>query len=84
MTKDGGGREGGMEIDMMIRKLLHEESQMLASYREKLSNVTEPRLRTFLEEQNAASEKRCRQLEEYLRSLDASNMVTRQINDMFL
>jgi hypothetical protein len=84
MTKDGGGREGGMEIDMMIRKLLHEESGMLASYREKLRNVNEPRLRTFLEEQCAASEKRCRQLEEYLRSLDASNMVTRQINDMFL
>ena len=73
-----------MELDSMIRKLLHEESEMLVSYREKLSKVMEPRLRSFLEEQSAASEKRCRQLEDYLRTLDASNTVTRQINDMFL
>jgi hypothetical protein len=73
-----------MDHDMMIRKLLQEETHMVASYREKLEAVTEPRLRTFLEEQAVAAEKKCRQLEEYLRVFDASNAVTRQINDMFL
>jgi rubrerythrin len=68
----------------LVEEMLAEETRMLGYYRQKASEVTDPHLRPLVLRLVEAKARHCGELEAWRRGLDASEEVTRQINDMFL
>jgi hypothetical protein len=68
----------------LVDEMLAEETRLLAYYRHKVSEITDPHLGSLLLRLVEAKAQQCGELEACRRSLDASEEVTRQINDMFL
>ena len=73
-----------MHVQAVVEELLSEEKRMLSLYRRRAEEEADPGLRTLLQELFAALERHCRHLEESRRDLEASEQVTRQINDVYL
>jgi hypothetical protein len=73
-----------MDQKTLIEYLIDEENRGLTLCRKCASEESDPQMRTFLLEMTASKEGQRKQLEDKRRSLDASDSVTRQINDVYL
>lgn len=72
-----------MHTHAVVEELLQAEQRLFELYRTKASEEPDPDLRRVLEDLMAARKRYFTRLEELRRSADATEVITRQINDLY-
>jgi hypothetical protein len=67
----------------VVEELLQAEQRLLELYRTRASEEPDPGLRRLLEDLLSARKRYFARLEEWRRSVDATEAITRQINDLY-
>lgn len=72
-----------MHVHAVVEELLQAEQRLLELYRARASEEPDPDLRLVLEDLMTARKRYFARLEEWRRSVDATEVITRQINDLY-